>query len=144
MIISSKELQMSSDDSSTTSTIDVSIESAVPVNPWGDMDVKDIPIEIIDHFSNSEDSVQVYDSTPKTQVIFKPLTDDDRQIAALKFNLVITGKTHPVKFTGIDKMCPYPPVITQAAKLNGTCLFNSFSMLLAGRHIQCNNSSHCV
>ena len=103
-IISSKELQMSSDDSSTTSTIDVGIESVAPVNPWGDMDVKDIPIEIVDHFSDSEDSVQVYDSTPKTQVIFKPLTDDDRQIAALKFNLVITGKTHWVKFTGIDKM----------------------------------------
>ena len=69
---------MSSDDSSTTSTIDVSIESVAPVNPWGDMDVKDIPIEIVDHFSDSEDSVQVYDSTPKTQVIIEPLTDDDR------------------------------------------------------------------
>ena len=78
VIISSKELQMSSDDSSTTSIIDVGIESVAPVNPWGDMDVKGIPIKIVDHFSDSEDSVQVYDNTPKTQVIFKPLTDDDR------------------------------------------------------------------
>ena len=69
---------MSSDESSTTSTIDVCIESVAPANPWGDMDVKDIPIEIVDHFSDSEDSVLVYDSTAKTQVIFEPLTDDDR------------------------------------------------------------------
>ena len=78
VIISSKELQMSSDESSTTSTIDVGIASVTPTNPWGDIDVKDIPIEIVDHFSDSEDSVLVYDSTAKTKVIFKPLTDDDR------------------------------------------------------------------
>ena len=30
-------------------------------------------------------------------------------------------------------MCPGPPLITQSAKANGACLFNSFSMLLAGR-----------
>ena len=66
--------------------------------------------------------------------------------------MVITAKPHPVKFTGIDKMCPYPPVITQATKLNGTCLFNSFSMLLAGRdtysaiicHTVCNYISNPV
>ena len=38
VIIPSKELQMSSDESST-STIDVGIESVTPTNPWGDMDV---------------------------------------------------------------------------------------------------------
>ena len=49
-------------------------------------------------------------------------------------------------------MCPYPPVITQATKPNGACLFNSFSMLLVGRdtysaiihHIVCNYISNPV
>ena len=70
----------------------------------------------------------------------------------MKFNLVINGKTHPVKFIGYGKLCPYPPVITQAAKLNGACLFNSFAMLLAGRdtysaiihHVVCNYISNPV
>ena len=70
----------------------------------------------------------------------------------MKFNLVITGKTHPVKFINVSKLCPYPPVITQAAKLNRACLFNSFSMLLAGRdtysaiihHVVCNYISNPV
>ena len=76
VIISSKELLMSSDESSTC-TIDVGTESLSPVNPWGDMDVQDIPIEIVDHFSDSEDSIQVFDSTQKSKVYFNPLTDED-------------------------------------------------------------------
>ena len=77
VIISSKELPMSSDDSSTC-TIDVGTEALSPVNLWGDMDVQDIPIEIVDHFSDSEDSIQVFDSTQKSKVYFNPLTDEDR------------------------------------------------------------------
>ena len=77
VIISSKELPMSSDDSSTC-TIDVGTEAWSPVNPWGDMDIQDIPIEIVDHFSDSEDSIQVFDSTQKSKVYFNPLTDEDR------------------------------------------------------------------
>ena len=75
VIISQKELQISSDDSSS---IDVGTEVLSPVNPWGDMDVQDIPIEIVDHFSDTEDNLQVVDSIQKTQGIFKPLTDEDR------------------------------------------------------------------
>ena len=60
--------------------------------------------------------------------------------------------SHPVKFTGIGKLCSYPPLITQEAKPNGACLFNSFSMLLAGRdtysaiihYIVCNYISNPV
>ena len=77
VIISSKELPVSSDESSTC-TIDVGTESLSPVNPWGDMDVQDIPIEIVDHFSDSEDSIQVFNSTQKSKIYFNPLTDEDR------------------------------------------------------------------
>ena len=151
VIISSKELHISSDDSSTC-TIDVGTEALSPVIPWGNMDVQDIPIEIVDHFSDLEESVHIVDSMHKSLVYFKPLTDEDRQICALKFNIVINANSHPVKFTGIGKLCPYPPLITQEAKPNGACLFNSFSMLLAGRntysaiihHIVCNYISNPV
>ena len=107
VIISSKELLMSSDDSSTC-TIDVGTEALSPVNLWEDMDIQDIPIEIVDHFSDTEDSVQVFASTQKSKVYFNPLTDDDRWISAMKFNLVINAKTHPVKFISVGKLCPYP------------------------------------
>lgn len=103
-----------------------------PVNPWGDMDICDIPIEIVDHFSDMEDEVCITESTKKSIIYFKPLNDDDRRIVAMKFNLVINGKTNPVKFCGVAKVCPYP-VITQATKGNGACLLITFSMLLAGR-----------
>ena len=151
VIISGKELHMSSDDSSTC-TINVSTEALSPVNPWGNMDIQDIPIEIVDHFSDLEESVHVVDSMHKSLFSFKPLTDEDRQICALEFNLVINANSHPVKFTGIGKLCPYLPLITQEAKPNGACLFNRFSMLLAGRdtystiicHIVCNYISNPV
>ena len=50
LIISSKEMPLSSDDSST---IDVGTEQVPsPINPWGDMNVNNIPIEIVDCFSD--------------------------------------------------------------------------------------------
>ena len=151
IIISSKELPVSSDESSS---IDVGSEGPSRVNPWGVMDVQDIPIEIVDHLSDmecDEDAVIVH-STGKTPLYFKPMNDDDRKIAALKFNLVINAQTHPVQFWAAGKMCPCPPVITQSAKANGVCLFNLFSMLLAGRdtyntiiwHVACNYISNPV
>ena len=72
VIISSKELPMSSDDSSTC-TIDVGTEALSPVNQWGDMDVQDIPLEIVDHFSDSDDSVQVFSSTEKNESLFQSI-----------------------------------------------------------------------
>ena len=74
------------------------------------------------------------------------LDDDDRRVAAMKFNLVINGKSHPVKFSGLGNFCPCPPTIHERAKGNGACLYNAFSMLLPGRdmysmiicHVTCN------
>ena len=151
IIISSKELPVSSDESSS---IDVGSEGPSRVNPWGVMDVQDIPIEIVDHLSDmecDEDAVIVH-STDKTPLYFKSMHDDDRKIAALKFNLVINAQTQAVQFQGAGKMCPCPPVITQSAKANGACLFNLFLMLLAGRdtysaiiqHVVCNYISNPV
>ena len=151
IIISGKELPVSSDESST---IDVGTEAPSRANPWGDMNVQDIPIEIVDHLSDidcDEDAI-IVQSTDKTPLYFKPMNDDDRKIAALKFSLVINAHTHPVKFEGAGTICPCPPVFTQSAKPNGACLFNSFSMLLSGRdtysaiiyHVVCNYISNPV
>ena len=54
IIVSSKELPLSSDESST---IDVGSEIVTDEisNPWGDMEVDDIPIEIVDNLNFSED-----------------------------------------------------------------------------------------
>ena len=62
VIVSSKELPMSSDESST---IDIGTEFSQPNSPvlsvtnqWGDMDIDNIPIEIVDDliFSGDEES----------------------------------------------------------------------------------------
>ena len=64
VIVSSKELPMSSDESST---IDIGTEFSQPNSPacsltnqWGDMDIDDIPIEIVDDlmFSSDEESTE--------------------------------------------------------------------------------------
>ena len=132
VIISSKELPVLSDDSST---IDVSIDEAPPspINPRGNMNVNDIPIEIVDHFSDTKQEMLITDVTKKPSVYFKPLNDDDCKIASMKFNLVISEKSHKVEYRGVGNMCASPSVITLSAQGNGACLSNSFSMLLTGR-----------
>ena len=56
------------------------------------MDINDTPIEIVDHLSDIEKDVVITEVTKNPNVYFKPLTDDDRILAAMKFNLVIKEK----------------------------------------------------
>ena len=154
---------MSSDESST---IDVGTEFIQPNspdsgvrNPWGDMDINDVPIEIVDDiiFSGDEEStfsdeLDIIKKSKAPPVMFNHLTVDDCQIASLKFSLVINGNNHPVKYSGIGNPCPCPSMITQSAHGGRACLFNSFSMLLSGRdtystiirHVVCNYISNPV
>ena len=129
IIVSSKELPLSSDESST---IDIGSEIVTDEisNPWGDMEVDNIPIEIVDNLNFSEDDEPKIMGTLKgAEILFWPLSDDEHVVAALKFNLVINSNSHPVSFHGIGNECPCPPVITQVAKGNAACLFNSFSLV---------------
>ena len=125
LIISSNEMPLSSDDSST---IDVSTEK-VPssINPWGDMDIQDIPIKIFECLSDVGKDMEVTEHSKPPPILFKPLNDEDRCVAAMKFNLVVSASNHPVNFTGIGKACPCHPLITRSAKGNGACLFNTVS-----------------
>ena len=84
--------------------------------------------------------------------MFNPLNDEEQWVAAMKFNLVISAASHPVKFSGVGKPCCSPPMITRSAKGNGACLFNTLSMVLTGRdtysaiihHVVCNYISNPV
>ena len=85
VIVSSKELPMSSDESST---IGVGTECSQPNagarNPWGDMDINDVPIEIVDDliFSGDEettftDELDIIKKSKAPPVMFNLLTLED-------------------------------------------------------------------
>ena len=128
----------SSDESST---IDVGTDEIISgagksnTNPWGDMDVKDIPIEIVndlhEHDSNRDDTV-MYELTPSSSFVFHPLCDEDRRIAAMKFNLVINGKSHPVNFSGLGNVHVPPPSITRQKQMEHVYSMHFQCFLLGG------------
>ena len=145
VIMSSHEMPPSSDDSET---IDVGIEfpTNAPQNPFHNVNMDDIPIEIVDDLNDTCHDVTVTSVIKGQPVIFSPLNDEERRVKALKFSLVISPTTHHVKYTGVSNSLPHPPCITTRATGNGACLFNSFSLLMCGRdtyspiirHIICN------
>ena len=119
------------------------------------MGVNDIPIEIVSDLNDTDNvkSVVLEGVDKASPMYFNPLTDADCKIAALKFNLAIDPfKQHYVKITGQGNMCPSPPEITVPSHGDGSCLFNSISMLLTGRdtysailrHVVCNYISNPV
>ena len=134
VIMSSKEMPVSSDESET---IDVGTEMSLG-KVFGNMNVDDIPIEIVDDLMNdskqdSDDTIIMTEGAQSVDLHFNPLTDQDRHEAALKFSLVISGDTHPVVNKGVGMLMKTPPTLTIKACGNGACLFNTFALLLCGR-----------
>ena len=118
IIMSSKENAFSSDESEMLSV------GSEPQNfPfWNvNMNIDDVEIEIVEDLNE--------DPLP---TCFWPLGDDNRKIAALKFNLVINAKTHPVRQTGFGEIISQPPLIFTSTHADGACLFYSLSILLTG------------
>ena len=100
VIMSSQEMPLSSDESKT---IDVG-GTECNNNPFGDMNVEDIPIEIVDDLNNlTGDEVIVTEVEEPPICLFSPLLDEDHVCTALKFSLVINPKSHPVKNFGVGK-----------------------------------------
>ena len=129
VIMSSCEMPVSSDESETTDVV-----NDRNINPWGDIPVDDIPIEILeDLHTDSDSSCDVIDVQTPPPMIFNPLSVKQCKMAGLKFFLVLNPSTHMVNNSGVGKMFNRDPVITISAKLDGSCLFNTFSILLAGR-----------
>ena len=90
LIVTGDEMPVSSDESATIDIISTSEKGFN--NPWGNMDVNEIPIEIVSDLNDTADDVKsvalegVYKAPP---TYFNPLTDADHKLAALKFNLII-------------------------------------------------------
>ena len=152
VIVSSTEMPLSSDDSET---IDVGTEDLVDFtkNPWGDLDVNKIPIEIVDNLHETGDSditmtLQEKSEEPK----FLPLNQEDSRIVGLKFGLTLNKTDHNLKFVGIGNVLSKPPVVTVSTRADGACFFNSMSILLSGRdiyasilqHVLCNYIANCI
>ena len=118
-------------------------------NPWGDMDVQEIPLDIkheeLDVMSdntsiNSSSSSSSSSGSPiitgvekAPDVIFSPLSNIDRLNAAKKFQL--RPSDHIVSHRGIGFVCKHKPVVTVLAKPDGVCLFNSISLLFSGSDV---------
>ena len=133
--MSSCEMLVSSDKSET-----IDVVNDRNNNPWGDIPVDDIPIEIVDNLHNDTDTDIDGDSscdlvsvqTPPLMV-FNLLMDEEFKLAGLKLFLALNPSNHALKYSGVSKIFSKEPVVTISAKSDGSCLFNMFSILLAGR-----------
>lgn len=144
--------------SSDESMIDVGQEyNTVPQtkNPWGDINVDDIPIEIVDDLfdgneSDSDDSeadeeIQVEEpGWEKCRVTFNPLTDSERIAAAATMFVRLKVQHDSVNFRGSGNVFPKEPVVSIQAKPDGACLFNSISLFLTGTELYAAMLRHAV
>lgn len=135
--------------SSDDSILDVGIDNVMSTpkkNPWGDMDVNEIPIEIVDNLYDSFDSSMNSEiQVPKTK--FVPLNAQQRSIASGKLCVRVRDNDTYVQNRGIGEFFDNNgPVVSIQAAANGACLFNTISLLLTGqemysfmfRHAICN------
>ena len=135
VIMSSCEMPVSSDESETIDVVNDRINDR-NINPWGDIPVDDIPIEIVDNLHNDTDgdsSCDLIDVQTPPPMVFNPLMDEEGKLAGVKFFLVLNPSDHALKYSGISKVFHNEPVVTISAKLDGYFLLNTFSILLAGR-----------
>ena len=120
-------------------------------NPWGDMDIQEIPLDIkheeLDVMSdnasiNSSSSSSSSSGSPiitgvekAPGVIFSPLSNIDCLNAAKKFHIKMRPSDHIVSHRGIGFVFKHKPVVTVSAKPDGACLFNSIPLLLSGSDV---------
>ena len=116
-------------------------------NPWGDMDIQDIPLDIKHKEPETVSDNSSIDSSPRSSpptitcvekgpdVIFSPLCNIERLNAAKKFHVKLQPSDHIVSYRGIGLVFKYKPIVTLSAKPGGECLFNSISLLLSGSDV---------
>ena len=139
---------------SDESVLDVGVDDYVQgndkiFNPWGDMNVNNIPLEI-DMDTDSDSSMNkeplIVKSEKPPDVVFSPLSNIECLNSAKKFYIKLRPSDHTIHFKGIGLVFKHRPVVTIAARPDGACLFNSMSPLLYGtdvysqiiRHVICN------
>ena len=117
-------MPLSSDDSKT---IDVGTENFVDFtrNPWGDLDVNEIPIEIVEDLHETGDSELTITLQEKSEEPrYLPLNEEDHRIVGLKFGLTFNKTDHNLTFVGIGNVLLKPPVVTVSARADGACFFH--------------------
>ena len=148
MIMQSNDMPFSSDES----VLDVGVDDYVQenrkiFNPWGKMNVNDIPLDIdtdTDSSMNNEPVIVKEKQAP--DVVFNPLSNIEHLNTATKFYIKLRPSDHTIHFEGIGLVFKHRPFVTIAAKPNGAYLFNSMLLLLCGtdmysqiiRHVICN------
>ena len=98
VIVSSTEMPLSSDESET---IDVGTENFVDFtrNPWGELDVNNIPIKIVDDLHETGDSELTITLQEKSEEPrYLPLNEEDCRIVGLKFGLTFNKTDHNLTF----------------------------------------------
>ena len=151
LIMQGNNTPFSSDESVLDVCIDDNVqENCKMYNPWGEMNVNDIPLDInTDTNSNTSSEPAIVNIEELPDVVFSPLSNIECLNAAKKFCIKLRPSEHTICFKGIGLVLKNRPVVTIAAKLNGACLFNSISLLLCGtdvysqiiRHVLCNYMS---
>ena len=131
--------------SSDESLLDLCVDDCKVHNPWGNMNVNDIPLDT-DTDSSTDNKPYIVQVQKPVDVVFSPLSNIKHLNAAKEFHIKLRPSDHTIFFKGIGLVFKHRPVVTIAAKPDGACLFNSVSLLLCGtdiysqiiRHIICN------
>ena len=130
MIMQSNDTPFSSDKSVLDVGVDYFLEDNHKFdNPWGDMNVNDIPLDINNDSSTDNEPVIVKSENPP-DVVFSPLSNTECLNSAKKFYIKLRPSDHTICFKGIGLVFKHRPVVTIAAKPSGTCPFNSMSLFL--------------
>ena len=74
---------------------------------------------------------------------FEPLSNFNRKKLAMKFNFLLRS-IDKVEYTGEANELNVAPLVTTKATGNGTCLFNSLSILLNGKELYNTFIHHAV
>ena len=149
-ILQSNDMPFSSDESVLGVGVDDYVQGNDKIfNPWGDMNVNDIPLEI-DTDTDTDSSMYKEPLIVKVEkppdVVFSPLSNIECLNSAKKFYIKLRPSDHTIHFKGIGLVFKHRSVVTIVAKPDGACLFNSMSLLLCGsdvfsqiiRHVICN------
>ena len=123
----SNDTPFSSDESVLDAGIDENVqENDKKFNPWGDMNVNDIPLDIDTDTDSSTKSEPIFVKTEKPpDVVFSLLSNIEHLNSAKKFYIKLRPSEHTICFKGIGLVFKHRPVVTMAAKPSGACLFNS-------------------
>ena len=142
VIVLSTEMPLSSDDSETIDVGSGRVEHAL--NPWGDLNVDEIPIEIVDdlHQTGESDLTIVGEESQKEQQ-FRPLNIDDHKQVGLIFGLALNNTDHLLNFKGVGRNLPNPPVVTIAAKPGGGVPIQFAIDSLVRQRYLCSNFASC-